>query len=188
MKLPLQITTRGFPHSEALDNHIREKAAKLVTFYPGVMGCRVMVEVPHKHKHNGRAFNVRLDITVPGKELVVNHEPHEDAYVAVNDAFDAAMRQLEDYERRQRFNVKVHTAVLYGRVVRIFLDEGYGFIATPDGQELYFHRDNLPEGNFEKLEVGSEVHFLEDIAGEGLQAKRVSAGKHHVPEGEAEPE
>ena len=101
---------------------------------------------------------------------------------------DAAKRQLEDYERRQRFNVKVHTAVLYGRVVRIFFDEGYGFIATPDGQELYFHRDNLPEGNFEKLEVGSEVHFLEDIAGEGLQAKRVSAGKHHVPEGEAEPE
>ena len=75
MKLPLQITTRGFPHSEALDNHIREKAAKLDTFYPGVMGCRVMVEVPHKHKHNGRAFNVRLpgDIRVerPGMRVYV---------------------------------------------------------------------------------------------------------------------
>jgi ribosomal subunit interface protein len=187
MKLQLQITTRDIPHSEALENHIREKAEKLDIFYPNIMGCRVVVEVPHKHKHQGRTFNVRLDITVPGKELVVNHE-HEDVYAAARIAFDAAKRQLEDYGRRQRGDVKAHTPVLRGKVVRLIAEEGYGFIQTHEGEELYFNRDNLAEDNFEKLEEGSEVQFLEDIGGEGVQAKRVSTGKHHVTEGEAESE
>lgn|SRR5687768_2189887 len=180
MKLQLQITTRDVPHSEALEGHIRQKAEKLETFYPHIMGCRVVVEVPHKHKHQGRVFNVRLDITVPGKELVVNREPHEDVYVALRDAFGAAKRQLEDYGRRQRGDVKAHAPVLRGRVARLVEDEGYGFIETPDGQELYFHRENLASNNFDQLAAGSEVQFLEDIASEGFQAKRVSTGKHHL--------
>jgi cold shock CspA family protein len=95
---------------------------------------------------------------------------------------------LEDYGRRQRGDIKAHTPVLHGKVVRLLPEEGYGFIQTLEGEELYFHRDNLAENNFEKLEKGSEVKFLEDIGGEGLQAKRVSTGKQHLPEGEAEQE
>jgi len=188
MKLQLQITTRDIPHSDALESHVRQKAEKLETFYPKIIGCRVVIEVPHKHKQQGRMFNVRLDITVPGKELVVNREPAEDVYVALRDAFDAAKRQLEDYGRRQRGEIKAHPPVLHGKVVRLMPEEGYGFVATPDGQELYFHRENLANNNFEQLEEGSEVQFLEDIASEGLQAKRVSTGKHRVGEPEeAEP-
>jgi ribosomal subunit interface protein len=188
MKLQLQITTRDIPHSEALESHIRQKVEKLETFYPHIMGCRVVIEVPHKHKHQGNLFNVRLDITVPGKELVVTREPNEDVYVALRDAFDAAKRQLEDYGRRQRGEIKAHAPVLHGKVLRLMPEEGYGFVETPDGQELYFHRENLANNNFEQLEEGSEVQFLEDIAGEGFQAKRVSTGRHHVEEPEeAEP-
>jgi ribosomal subunit interface protein len=186
MKSLLQITTRDVPHSEALENHIRQKAEKLETFYPNIMGCRVVVEIPHKHKHQGRAFNVRLDITVPGNELVVNREADEDVYVALRDAFNAAKRQLEDYGRRQRGEIKTHAPILRGRVTRVIAEESYGFIETPDGQELYFHRDNLAENNFDKLAAGSEVRFLEDIGGEGLQAKRVSTGKRHAAGGGSE--
>ncbi|SET33776.1 ribosomal subunit interface protein [Nitrosospira multiformis] len=188
MKLQLQITTRDIPHSEALENHIRQKAEKLETFYPQIMGCRIVVEVPHKHKHQGNLFNVRLDITVPGKELVVTREPNEDVYVALRDAFDAAKRQLEDYGRRQRGEVKAHAPVLHGKVVRLMPEEGYGFVETSGGQELYFHRENLANNNFEQLEEGSEVQFLEDIGSEGFQAKRVSTGKRQIEEPEeAEP-
>lgn len=181
MSAMLQITIRDVPHSEALDAKIREKAEKLEKFYPHIMRCRVVVEVPHKHKHQGRNFNVRLDITVPGNELVVNRDADEDVYVAVRDAFDAAKRQLDDYARRQRHDVKAHALVLHGKVVRIFKDEGYGFVESLDGRELYFHRDNLSEGDFDRLTVGTEVQFIEDIGSEGYQAKRVSTGKHHVP-------
>ncbi len=181
MEFMLQITTRDIPHSDALESHIRQKAEKLEKFYPHIMGCRVVIELPHKHKHQGRIFNVRLDITVPGSELVVNREANEDVYVAVRDAFDAAKRQLEDFARRQRRDTKTHAPVLHGKVVRLMEEDGYGFIESLDGRELYFHRDNLAGNNFDQLSEGIEVQFLEDVGSEGYQAKRVSTGKHHVP-------
>lgn len=179
MQSPLQITTRDIPHSEALENHIRQKVAKLETFYPHIMGCHVVVDVPHKHKHQGRQFNIHLDINVPGNELVVNREADGDVYVALRDAFDAAKRQLSSFGRRQRGAVKSHAPVLRGRVTRLVPEEDYGFIEAEDGHERYFHRVNLANGDFDKLSPGGEVHFLEDIATEGLQAKRVRAERGH---------
>lgn len=108
MQIPLQITIRDMPVSAALEDHIREKAAKLERFYPPLMGCRVVVELPHKHKHKGKQFNVRIDLTVPGSEIVINHDQSEDVYVALRDAFEVAKRKLEDYGRRQRGDVKTH--------------------------------------------------------------------------------
>ena len=78
--------------------------------------------------------------------------------------------------------------MLRGKVVRLVAEEDYGFIETPDGQELYFHRENLANVNFDQLAAGSEVQFLEDIGSEGFQAKRVSTGKRHAEEGEEEEE
>ena len=106
METKLQITVRDMEHSDALDEHIREKAAKLDRLYPKIMGCRVVAEVLDRHKHQGKQFTVRVDITVPGKEIVVNHHHAEDVYVALRDAFDAAKRQLEEYTRIQRGEVK----------------------------------------------------------------------------------
>ena len=68
----------------------------------------MVVEVPHKHHHQGQQFNVRIDIGVPGSEIVVNRDHAEDIYVALRDAFDAAKRQLEDYARKIRGDVKTH--------------------------------------------------------------------------------
>lgn len=180
MQRPLQIVLRDIAPSDALETHIREKAEKLELFYPHIIGCTATVQLAGKHKHQGKFFNVRLDVTVPGGELVINRDMHEDVYVAMRDAFDAMKRRLEDYAQRQRGDTKTHEGPVYGHVARIFLD-GFGFIETPDGREFYFSRDNVVHHSFDKLEVGSEVHFLEEAAGEGLQAKRVSVGKHHYP-------
>lgn len=108
MQIPLQITIRDVPHSDAVDANVREKAAKLEEFSTHIMSCRVVVEMPHKHTHQGRQFNVRIDIGVPNSEIVVNHDHNEDVYIAIRDAFDAARRQLEDYARRIRGDVKKH--------------------------------------------------------------------------------
>ncbi|HXU92791.1 MAG TPA: HPF/RaiA family ribosome-associated protein [Gallionella sp.] len=108
MQIPLQITIRGAAHSEELETHIRNKARKLDEFFEHITSCRVVVEVPHKHQHQGKMYNVRIDIGVPGHEIVVNRDLNEDVYVALRDAFDAAKRQLEDYVRRQRGEVKAH--------------------------------------------------------------------------------
>ncbi len=180
MQSPLEITLRDIPRSEILEDQIRQKVAKLESFYPHLIGCRVLVEVPHKHKHQGRKFNVAVDITVPGGELVVNRESDGDVYVALRDAFDAAKRKIEDYGRRQRGDTKLHAPVFHGKVTRLVTDESYGFIETADGRELYFDRTNLADGDFDKLEIGGEVHFLEDVGAEGLQAKRVRAERSHT--------
>ena len=109
MQVPLQITVRDFPQSEALEARIREKAAKLEEFHPNITSCRVTVEEMRKHHQQGRHFQVSLDVRVPGREIVANHSHDEDAYVAVRDAFDAVRRQLEEAARVQRGDVKGHS-------------------------------------------------------------------------------
>lgn len=108
MKLPLQIILRDIAQSDAVEAAIREKVEKLDHFYPHIMSCRVTVEMPGKHKNQGKDFAIHIDITVPGSEIVVNKEHGEDIYVVLRDAFDAAKRQLEDYGRKQRGDVKSH--------------------------------------------------------------------------------
>jgi len=107
MKLPLEITFRNMDASDALEADIRSKAEKLDQFYGRVMSCRVVVEAPHKHHHQGNTYQVRIDMTVPDGELVISRDrgqnhAHEDPYVAVRDAFDAVRRQLQDYVDRRR--------------------------------------------------------------------------------------
>ena len=181
MKTPLQITFRDIEQSDALEAHIREKAEKLETFFEPIMSCRVVVEMPHQHKHQGKFFNVRIDIGVPGKEIVVNRDRHEDVYVALRDAFDAAKRQLDDYSRRLRGDTKNHSQEHTGLVARLVPEEGYGFIRRADGDELYFNSDNLVNIHFDQLQEGHEVKFIEEMAAEGPQAKRVSIGHHNIP-------
>lgn len=108
MQIPLQITIRDVEHSDALEAHIREKAKKLDEFFSHIMSCRVVVEVPHKHHRQGKQYNVRIDIGVAGGEIAVNRDHAEDVYVALRDAFDVAKRQLEDYARKLRGDVKTH--------------------------------------------------------------------------------
>lgn len=169
MKLPLQITTRNVSLSEAAAGTIREKAAKLETFYDSIMGCRVLVEAPHRHKHQGVAYNVRLDITVPGGEIVVKREPNEDLYVAIRDSFDAARRQLQSFARRQRGQVKAHEAPPVGHVRDLHGE--YGFIETTDGREVYFHRNSVKgNGGFDHLAPDAEVKFVEEDGEQGPQA------------------
>ncbi|MBI5197888.1 MAG: HPF/RaiA family ribosome-associated protein [Nitrospirae bacterium] len=181
MKLPLQITVRNASISEVVDADIRDKAARLDSFYDQIMGCRVTVEAPHRHQHQGMLYNVRIDITVPGAELVVKREPHEDIYVAVRDAFDAARRQLEDFARRQRGDVKVHETPPHARVSKLFPEKGYGFLETADGREIYFHRNSVLQDGFDRLKIGTEVRFSEEMGEKGPQSSTVAIiGKHPV--------
>ena len=120
MQIPLQITIRDVEHSEALETHIRDKANKLDEFFKHIISCRVVVEMPHKHHQQGKQFNVRIDIGVPGSEIVINHDHNEDVYVALRDAFDAAKRRLEDYARKVRGDIKTHVPKRQGESGNLF--------------------------------------------------------------------
>lgn len=100
MKIPADIRFIGLEPSDALQSLAREKAAKLDLFCPSIMSCRVAIELEHKHQHQGRPFSVRINLTLPGRELEASRVRHEDPYVALRDAFDDMKRQLEDAMRR----------------------------------------------------------------------------------------
>lgn len=178
MELAVQISFRGLPSTDAIEAKVRAHAARLERYYDHITGCRVMIESPHRRHHQGKLYHVRIDLTVPGKELVVSREPaehhaHEDVYVAIRDAFDAARRRLEDHARRQRGAVKVHEPRPLAEVSRLFPWEGYGFIQTPDGREVYFHRNSVRDDAFAVLEIGSRVEFVEEPGEQGPQASTV---------------
>jgi ribosomal subunit interface protein len=129
MQVPLEITFRNVPPSPAIEADIREKAAKLEEFHDRITSARVVVEAPHRHHRQGKLFHVRIDLRVPGRELVVSRDPaahheYEDVYVAIRDAFDGAKRQLQDHVSEMRGSVKTHEAPPDGRVARLHGEDG----------------------------------------------------------------
>ena len=186
MKLPLQIVFRNLDHSDAIEAKIRERAEKLEHFSKEIMSCRVVVEAHHKHHHKGNLYHVRVDVKVPEAELVASRDPakhqaHEDVYVAIRDAFDAIRRQLEDQQRRRRGRVKAHEVPAHGCVIALVPAENYGKIETPDGKQVYFHRNSVVDADFDALKIGDEVRFAEEMGESGPQASTVHVeGKHHV--------
>jgi len=185
MKLPLEIVFDKLPHSEAIEEAVRAKAAKLDQFCGQIMRCRVVVAVPHRHHEHGNFYQVRIDLTVPGEEIAINreaseHRPYRDLEVAIRDAFAAAKRKLEDFVRRRRRNVKVHEPAPHAKVRQLFPDEGYGFLETADGREVYFHRNSVLHEHFDDLEIGTEVTFVEEAGKKGPQASTViPVSQHH---------
>jgi len=173
MKLPLQIRAHNVSISDAVKQDIQEKAATLDQFSDQIMGCRVTVNSPSRRQHQGSRYNVRIDVTLPGDEIVVKRQLDEDLYVAVRDAFDAVRRLIEDYERTRRGVVKVHETAPHARVVRLFPEKDYGFLETADGGEVYFHRNSVLHDAFDRLAVGSEVRFVEELGEKGPQASTV---------------
>jgi cold shock CspA family protein/ribosome-associated translation inhibitor RaiA len=173
--------------SPAVEARIREKVEALERFHPRVTRCRVVVEKLQHRRHRGDLFQVRIDLTVPGQEIVVDRtgpldHAHEDVFVALRDAFAAAARRLEDEARLRRGDVKAHAAPLHGEVVRLFPEQDHGFVRTSDGQEVYFRRHAVAGDAFDRLEVGSQVRLVVDekegVA--GYQATTVQqVGKHH---------
>lgn len=102
MKQPVHVQFRGMEASAALETQAHEHARKLESFATDLMACRVSIELEQKHQQQGRPFNVRIDLTLPGHELVVNRVQNEDAYIALRDAFDKMKRQLEDVVRKRQ--------------------------------------------------------------------------------------
>lgn len=186
MQIPVTIAFEGVPKSDAVQQAVRRHAAELEHSFNRVTSCRVVIARPHHHRHHGDLYRVRIDVTVPGDELVVNREhrfdhAHEDVYVAIRDAFHAARQQLEDYARRMRHLVKSHVGPASGRIERLFPQEGYDFIATPVAREIYFHHNAMVAGDFARPRVGDAVWFAEEPGAKGPQASSVHVSHPHRP-------
>jgi cold shock CspA family protein len=190
------ITFRRVPRTAALEAGIAQHLEKLRTFAPAILSARVIVEPAVRHRRAGNPYHVRIDLSVPGENIVVSHEAslrpaaraaaaqatrkqdetqpaHKYLEIAIADAFAAARRRLQDRVRRRRGSVKAHEATPVGRVVRMFRSDAYGFLEAPDGHEVYFRDRSVLEGKFGRLRVGSRVAFIEERGEKGPQASTV---------------
>ncbi len=167
--------------SPAVEAQIESKVKMLERFFDRTIGCDVVIEAPAHHSRKGTPFNVRLEIAVPGGPPVVVSHPHhdrvdhDDAYVAIRDAFNAAKRQLQDRARKKRGEIKLHEGPDLGRVWHLVPGERYGFLLAGDGTEVYFHENALVGADYDALEVGAEVTYVihENEGAKGPQASTV---------------
>ena len=197
MQLTPTITFRGVERTAALEAEVIARLGKLETYYPGIMGCRVLVELVQRHHEAGNRYHVRIDLTVPGEEIVVTHEAslrattrdvdaekitrlaepdpeRKHARVAIREAFDIARRRLQDYARRQRGTVKTAVRQARGRVSQLSPIDEYGYLEAEDGHEVYFQKSSVLKDAFDRLTIGSAVSFVEEPGEKGPQASTVT--------------
>jgi cold shock CspA family protein/ribosome-associated translation inhibitor RaiA len=192
MKVPLEICFRGVAKTDEIESLIREKVAKLEEVCDYLSSCSIALETPQEHQKAGNPFRVRISMRVPpGHELVVKRKSsrgdmHDELPKVVRDAFQAARRQLQELTERQRDEVKAHPEQEAAAVVvRLFRDQGYGFLKTVDGRELYFHRNSVLHNDFDRLEIGTGISLSEEPGERGPQASSVQIVDKpgsHVPE------
>lgn len=187
MQVPLKITFKNSEPSEAIRSEIERQVTRLEKFHDRITSCHVTVTVPETRHQHGDLFLIEICIAMPQhKDILVTKThggapEHEHASVAIKDAFSLAQRQIEDAVREMRGQVKPHVAEDHGHVVKFLAGEDCGFIQTADGREIYFHRNSVVDGAFDRLTVGSEVRFVEEAGVKGLQASTVRLiGKHHL--------
>ena len=183
MKVGLEVTYRDVEKSEAIDTLIHEKLAKLERICNYISSCHIAIEKIHDRPSHGSPYRVRLDMTVPpGHELVADVNPSErNQYVrldtVIRDAFSTAERQLKDLISRQRESEKAQTndsaQDTMALVTKLFPEQEYGFLKTLDGEDIYFHRNSVLHGDFDRLEIGTGVRFVALEDDQGLRASTV---------------
>ena len=180
MRVPLELSFRNVPRTERIEEMVRERATKLEKYHDQIISCRVAVEGPQEHQSSGSPYRVRISLRVlPGHELAVDREPgqdhlHDDLPTVIHRAFDALERQVKKLKDKQQGEVKKHPdQEADGMVNKVFAEEGYGFIRSMDGRDVYFHRNAVLEDDFDRLDIGTGVRFVEEAGEEGPQASTV---------------
>lgn len=179
MESPLEVTFRNLPHTPELERLIGEEVDRLHRFAAGIVGTRVALEQEHEQA-SGSPYRIRLEVTLPPhKDLVVTRNPGDYPHNATLDSvirntFHVMERRIKRAAQKRRGEVKDHASTEQrALVVRAFPEKGYGFLKTTGGRELYFHRNSVLHGDFDRLVTGTEVRFVEGMGEDGPQASTV---------------
>jgi cold shock CspA family protein/ribosome-associated translation inhibitor RaiA len=186
LQVPLEIAFHNMEPSDWAEREIRARVADLERLYGRLNSCRVRIDQRAKDLTGAIPPVVHIELGIPGRgDLVVSHEPDHlmrkyrrpELRNAINEAFRIAERQLLDLkdhrDDRQKGAAHESERQFLGQVAEINPDEDFGFLLTKEGSLLYFHRNSILVGNFDKLERGDEVHYVEDIGDTGPIATKV---------------
>jgi len=187
METPVEIDLQGMQGRPDVRDSIEKHVAELERRYGRIAACRVMVKGPSGHHRTGGLYEVNIHLALPnGREVNVARTPpaderHADLSFAINDAFKHARRRLQDQVRRLQGQVKQHESQPIAAVKTIDPSGEFGFLEAADGHEVYFHRNSVLDGAFDRLAVGTHVTFAEEMGEKGPQASTVKLlGKHRL--------
>ncbi|MBI1867192.1 MAG: HPF/RaiA family ribosome-associated protein [Methylocystis sp.] len=179
MQTSPRVEFQGMEPSAELRARIERRIGRLEDRYGRATACRIVVKGPSAHHRNGGLYELNIHLALPDRrEVAIDRTPHlderfQDVNFALNDAFKRARRQLQDEVRQMRGQVKLHETTPVGVVRKLMADDGYGFLESADGRQIYFHRNSVTDRGFERLALGERVHFTEEQGGSGPQASRV---------------
>lgn len=174
MRVSPEISYVDVEKTEAIDSLIHREIDRLHRFADDLMSCKVAVERPNQHQRSGNPYRVRVELTLPpGKHLVVSkglgdHAMHDDLGTVVRNTFRAMERRLREIDERRKGEVKQHEEPI-AFVSELREDEGYAFVRTPEGRELYLNENSLLDGDFSQLGVGTGIWFTEEMGDQGPQ-------------------
>ena len=186
MQVPLEIAFHNIESSEWAEQEIRTRVADLEKIFDRLVSCRVRIDQRNKDLTGTIPPVVHIELGIPGRgEIVVSHEPdrllrkyqHPDLHKAINEAFRVAERRLHDMkeqleDRSQRSAHDVDSQSL-GQVAEVRPEEDFGFLLTKEGSLLYFHRNSVLSGDFDRLSRGDEVRYNEAVGDTGPIATKV---------------
>lgn len=180
MDEPLEITYRGVQKSEAIENLVHRQMSRLERVGQHIVSASVAIEQPHQHQRTGSKYRVRIRLLIPPRhEIAVEHKStegdlHEPLPKVIRETFEAARRQVQELRERLRGEVKSHPEQQTAAVVsKLYPSEGYGFLTTADERNVYFHRNSVLHDDFDRLEPGTGVAFVETQGDKGPQASSV---------------
>jgi cold shock CspA family protein len=182
METEPQIVFEHMAPDERVKDLVGEELAKLEQFFGRITSAHIFVSAPPEGRPREALYRANLRLLMPGgREVVISHDPDkfrykENAATAVRDAFDAARRQLQDQAGVMDGKVKQHTdpgPLQLGRVARLMREEGYGFIETEAGHEVFFTRHKVKHGAYDRLALDMAVHFEEEMGDDGPVATLV---------------
>lgn len=187
MQTAPQIDFQGIEASADRRQKVLSQIERLEERFGRATACRVVVKGPGGRHQTGGLYEINIHLALPDKrEVAVERTPHQDERFqdfdfALNDAFKRANRQLQDQVRRMRGDVKQHEASPTAVVKKVMTAEGYGFLESSDGREIYFHRNSVQDADFNDLKPGMRVAFHEEDGRDGPQASRLTPVGRDLP-------
>jgi cold shock CspA family protein len=176
----VQVVLKKVPRPAAIREEVLKAAEVLERFHSRITSCRVAVTNPDSRHASGGLFDVHIVLQMPGRPDVVvsrragDRPEGEHLNVALRKAFATVRRQLQDSVRRLRGDIKAHAGPETAKVAKLLAREGYGFLETAEGREIYFHRNSVTGGAFGDLKTGMHVRFVETAGEKGAQASTVT--------------
>src|ERR1044071_2767366 len=186
MQIPAEIAFHNIESSDSIEDAIHDHIARLERIYDRMTTCRVRVDQRNQNASGSIPPVVHIEISVPGSgDIVVAHEAGHlqrkfqapDLRNAINEAFRIAEQRLVKYKDKitNRSAAQTHEAAqsFTGQIAEMKPDKDYGFLMTKEGGLLYFHRNSVLSGDFDKLKRGDDVSYVEDMGDTGPIATKV---------------